>query len=149
VSVGPTNTQPTGTQPTNVGPVLRDLLTAEFFDGTARGEFLLRRCVNGHFSEPKAQQCSTCGSTELSWYPAAGQGRVISFAVAHNRVSGGQISLAILVIVEFDEGPWWWSQVVGAAADEVAVGSRVQVGFERYDELHELVPVFTLVRAGS
>jgi len=45
-----------------VGPVARDDATAEFFDGTAAGKLLLRRCDAGHFSEPAVAQCTTCGS---------------------------------------------------------------------------------------
>ena len=55
----------------SLGPVRRDDATAEFFDGTAAGQFLLRRCPAGHYSEPQAAQCTTCGRAELDWVPAA------------------------------------------------------------------------------
>ena len=113
-----------------VGPVERDDATAAFFDGTAAGQFLLRRCPAGHYSEPAAVQCTTCGTTELHWEPASGGATLISWAV-----TGG----IILVIAELDEGPWWWSQLAGSGA-EPAVGQRLQIAFAQSE--HEAVPVF-------
>ena len=56
-----------------VGPVARDAATKEFFDGTSRGEFLLRHCtVCDAVSAPQAQQCQACNSTDLGWEPASG-----------------------------------------------------------------------------
>ncbi len=69
----------------SVGPVVRDEATAEFFDGTAAGQFLLRRCPAGHFSEPPAAQCTTCGATDLHWSPAGGGATLVSWAVTWSR----------------------------------------------------------------
>jgi uncharacterized OB-fold protein len=74
----------------SVGPVVRDEATAAFFDGTAAGEFLLRHCPAGHFSEPAATQCTTCGSVELSWRAAAGLARLVSWTVSYGRAAEGE-----------------------------------------------------------
>ncbi len=113
-----------------VGPVERDDATAAFFDGTAAGQLLLRRCPAGHYSEPAAVQCTTCAATELHWEPASGGATLVSWAV-----TGG----ITLVIAELDEGPWWWSQLAESAA-EPAVGQRLQISFAQSE--HEAVPVF-------
>jgi len=129
-----------------VGPVTRDDITAEFFEGTAKGEFLLRRCPRGHFGEPSVRQCPVCGATELSWSPAAGSGTIVSFAVAHGRQTSERDAVrVVLAAVELEEGPWWYSQVVDADPEVVAIGARVNVEFRRVDDTHEAVPVFTLV----
>jgi uncharacterized protein len=65
----------------SVGPVDRDEATAEFFDAAAAGVFLLRRCPAGHWSEPPAAQCTTCGSTALRWEASAGGATLVSWAV--------------------------------------------------------------------
>jgi uncharacterized protein len=111
-----------------IGPVERDDATAAFFEGTAAGQFLLRRCPQGHFSEPAAVQCTTCATTELHWAPASGGATLVSWAVT---------ATTILVIAELDEGPWWWSQLAGS---EPAVGQRLQIAFAQSE--HEAVPVF-------
>ncbi len=128
-----------------VGPVDRDDATAEFFDGAAAGRFLLRRCPAGHFSEPPSAACTTCASTDLSWAPAAGGAALVSWAVVWGRASGDtEPSRTILVIGELDEGPWWWSQLVGADPADLAVGQRLRVEFPRAAAEHEAVPVFVL-----
>jgi uncharacterized protein len=119
-----------------VGPVERDDATAAFFDGTAAGQFLLRRCPVGHYSEPAAVQCTTCATTELHWEPASGGATLVSWAVTNS--AGARI---ILVIAELDEGPWWWSQLADSTAEPV-VGQRLQVGFAQSE--HESVPVLVL-----
>jgi len=131
-----------------VGPVIRDEATAEFFDGTAAGQLLLRCCPAAHYSEPAAAQCTTCGVTELHWAPAAGGAALVSWAVTDAKAAAGEQSKrTVLVIAELDEGPWWWSQLDGANADDLAVGLRLRVTFRRPSDEYEAVPVFVL--AGS
>lgn len=131
-----------------VGPVDRDAATAEFFDGTAAGKFLLRCCPDGHFSEPAAAQCTTCASTGLKWTAAAGGASLISWAVSWGRAGREQDQTAtVLVIAELDEGPWWWSQLVGvddAGRAGLAVGDRLAIAFIAADPDHPPVPVFEL-----
>jgi uncharacterized protein len=126
-----------------VGPVARDAATAEFFDGTAARRFLLRRCPAGHFSEPQATLCTTCASTDLDWAPAGGGATLVSWTVVWGRASGdAEPERTILAIGELDEGPWWWSQLVGADPASVGVGQRLRIEFQRAAGEHEAVPVF-------
>jgi uncharacterized protein len=128
-----------------VGPVDRDAATAEFFDGAAAGQFLLRRCPIGHFSEPPSAACTTCGSTDLDWAAAVGGATLVSWAVVWERATGDtEPNRTVLVIGEFDEGPWWWSQLVGADPASLAVGERLRVEFLQAAAEHEAVPVFAL-----
>jgi uncharacterized OB-fold protein len=126
-----------------VGAVNRDEQTAAFFDGTAVGQLLLRRCPAGHYSEPQAAQCSTCGRTDLEWAAAGGGASLVSWAVTRS----GETS-AVLVIAELDEGPWWWSQLTGAGSAGLTVGTRLRLAFARPDGAAdgepEAVPVFEL-----
>jgi uncharacterized protein len=128
-----------------VGPVDRDAATAEFFDGAAAGQFLLRRCPAGHFSEPPSAACPTCASTDLSWTAAAGGATLVSWAVVWERATDdAEPNRTVLAIGEFDEGPWWWSQLVDADPASLAVGQRLRVEFRRAAAEHEAVPVFAL-----
>ncbi|MDX3103776.1 Zn-ribbon domain-containing OB-fold protein [Nonomuraea angiospora] len=121
-----------------VGIVHRDAATAEFFDGTARGELLIRRCrACGAHSAPQARTCPRCASPELSWTAAAGTGLVVSWSVVH--VKGGPPF--VVGIVELDEEPWVQAQIVEVAPEDVYGGMRVRVAFER-PEGGESVPVF-------
>jgi uncharacterized protein len=123
-----------------VGPVDRDAATTEFFDGTAVGRLLLRRCARGHYSEPTAKQCTSCGSLDLDWSPAGGGASLVSWAVTWSKEG----LPTVLVIAELDEGPWWWSQLTAADPAQLAAGIRLRVAFSRPEEEHEAVPVFEL-----
>jgi uncharacterized OB-fold protein len=126
----------------SVGPVDRDEATAEFFDAAARGVFLLRRCPAGHWSEPPAAQCTTCGSTALRWEAAAGGATLVSWAVTWAAAEPGpELAATVLVIAELDEGPWWWSQLTAADPAGLAVGDRLVISFAA-EAGHEPVPVF-------
>ena len=127
-----------------VGPVTRDAATAEFFDGTAAGQFLLRHCTDcGALSTPQAAQCERCCSTALDWRPASGDAILVSWTVAHGRPdASGTASRTILGIAELAEGPWWWSQIADADTAQLRVGTPLRIIFRRYDAQHEAVPVF-------
>jgi uncharacterized protein len=132
----------------SVGPVVRDEATAEFFDGTAAGRLLLRRCPAGHVSEPAAAQCTTCAATNLASVPAGGGATLVSWAVSWSRpAEGEETRKTVLVIGELDEGPWWWTQLVGDTEPDAAAlapGRRLRIDFQRADAEHEAVPVFVL-----
>jgi uncharacterized OB-fold protein len=128
-----------------VGPVQRDEATAAFFDAAASGQFLLRRCPDGHSSEPQAAHCTTCGRTDLDWAPAGGGATLVSWAVTWGRASAdGEPDRTVLAIGELDEGPWWWAQLAGADPAELSVGQRLRIGFRSAGEEYEHVPVFIL-----
>ena len=125
--------------------VRRDAATAEFFDGTARGQVLLRHCTDGgELAEPDAAVCPNCESQQLGWQPAAGGAAVVSWAVVHHRSSDGQARQpSVVVIAQFDEGPFWWAEVLDAEPARMAAGQRLRLIFEQVPD-HETVPAFLL-----
>jgi uncharacterized protein len=135
-----------------VGPVTRDAATAEFFDGAAAGQFLLRHCtVCDALSAPQAAQCERCSATALDWRPASGNAMLVSWTVSHGKPGpSGEADRTILAIAELAEGPWWWSQVVDAGPARLAVGTPLRIRFHRHDAQSEAVPVFSpAVRPGD
>ena len=127
--------------------VSRDAATAEFFDGTARKEFLIRRCRQcSAASEPQTMQCEHCASIDLAWEPASGRAQVVSWSVVYGKPSlAGELSTTVIAVAELDEGPWWWSQVIDADPETIMVGQRLRIVFDRADhEDSETVPVFRL-----
>jgi len=128
-----------------VGPVARDAATAEFFDGTAAGRFLLRHCpACGAISAPQAAQCERCAATGLDWRPAAGDATLVSWTVAHGRPGTDPV---ILCIAELAEGPWWWSRIEDSTAQELRPGAPLRIAYRRHGPEDEAVPVF--VPAGA
>jgi uncharacterized OB-fold protein len=125
--------------------VRRDAATTEFFDGTARGQFLLRRCAGcGALAEPYVLRCPDCESAEMSWAPAAGGASVVSWSVVHHRAVGGEVTHpSVVVIGQLDEGPFWWAEVLDADPAELAAGRRLRLTFEHVPD-HEVVPAYRL-----
>jgi len=125
--------------------VRRDAATAEFFDGTARGEFLLRSCGDcGELAEPYVLRCPSCESVELGWTPARGGATVVSWAVVHHKPSDGTARPpSVVAIAQLDEGPFWWAEVLGADPVGLSPGRRLRMTFETVPD-HEVVPAFRL-----
>lgn len=113
--------------------------TAEFQAAAAEGRFLLRYSeASGRYYPPHADP-GLEPQTTLVWKPAAGTGKIVSWVVEHGR--GPPPVLTVVVIVELDEGPWWWGRLVGADPRAVATGDRVTVDFEKTPQ-DVLIPVF-------
>ena len=127
-----------------VGPVARNAATGTFFDGTSQGRFLLRRCrPSGHWCRPQAEVCAECGSTDFDDAAASGRVRLVSWAVVPARPHGDRPPGApeIPAIVEFAEGPWWWSKLVDADPSMLYEGMPLRLLFESAQG-GEAVPVF-------
>jgi uncharacterized OB-fold protein len=90
----------------SVGVVRADERSAEFLAGAARGELMIRRCDGcAGWLAPSASGCPGCGeNATLSWVPARGLGRLVSWAVVRPKRDDGP--LAVPALVELDEGPW-------------------------------------------
>jgi uncharacterized OB-fold protein len=127
-------------------PVKRDTSAAEFLDGAARGEFLIRRSrTTGELLGPQIV-IDSAGSTDLEWVPASGRGTVVSWTVSYRKpVDGEQRPDSVLAIIELAEGPWWWCELLDADPERMRAGLPVEVAFVRPDGSAETVPVFRVV----
>ena len=127
-----------------LSPVVRDEASGEFFDGTARGVLLLRRClVCAHVRAPEVPMCTDCLSEAFEWTAAAGTGHLESWVVLHAkpRLDETTPDPRIIATVELVEGPWITSALMGVDPDSVVDGMTVVVAFER-PEGSEAIPVF-------
>jgi uncharacterized OB-fold protein len=123
--------------------VRRDQATVEFFDGTARGDFLLVK--DTRTGEVLAPQFDTTVDPErYVRVPAAGTGTVVSWAVVHERGADGSADRVPVGIVELDEGPWWWTSITGVDPGDDLLGRRVRVAFEKVGD-GETIPYFTAI----
>lgn len=104
-----------------MGIIRADERSAPFFDAAARDVLLIKRCARcGRWLDPGAAGCAGCGDTDPRWAPAAGRGRLISWAVlpAGKPGAAGPATApeapAVLALVELDEGPWLRTRLEGA-----------------------------------
>lgn len=108
----------------SIPAVARDEATGEFFDATAKGVYLIRRCVpHAHASKPQAIQCSICASEDLLWEAASGEAKLISWAVLP--------TASVVAIAELKEGPWMWATLLCDNPAELQEGMALRVAFER------------------
>jgi uncharacterized protein len=123
--------------------ITRDRVSAPFFDGTARGVLLLRRCDDcGRHSAPRTLTCPVCHSARLAWDPAQGTGTLASWTVVHHRPADGvPNSRTIAGLVQLDEGPWLHARIDGIDPSRLRAGLALTVAFERPVD-GEAVPVF-------
>ena len=92
--------------------------------------------------------CPQCWSDQLEWVDSAGLGTVHSFSIVHRAPTPdfGAKTPYVIAMIELEEGPRMFTNVVGEGAHSVSLGDRVRVTFEdRGDDFK--VPQFQRVLA--
>ena len=89
-----------------------------------------RACGARHFM-PR-HLCPQCWSDELAWEESRGDGTVHSFSVVHRAPTPefSQNTPYVIAMVDLDEGPRMFANVIGQDALGVTIGDRVRVAFE-------------------
>jgi uncharacterized OB-fold protein len=108
----------------------------------AEGRFILQHCKQCsacRFSP--ALVCATCGSSELAWQEASGQGTVYSTTTVREREGSYDVSL-----VDLAEGARMMSRVEGVDPQQVRIGMKVVA---RIVQEPEPVVVFTPVEGAG
>jgi hypothetical protein len=120
-----------------------DAASQPFFDGTAKGQYLLRYCnVCQRHLGPAAEVCDSCFGNELEWRESSGKGSIYSFVLNHQVIHPGFKDLApySVIVVELAEGPRVTSTYDGPN-EEIEVDLPVKVTFEDLGSV--TVPKFT------
>ena len=116
-----------------------------FWDGTRDEQLLVQRCARcTHLRYPISRYCPDCLEERHEWVPLSGRGQVYSSIVFHqvyDKAFAGDVPYNVSLI-QLDEGPRMFSNVVGVPPGEVAVGDRVRVVFDRVTE-EITIPRFT------
>jgi hypothetical protein len=115
-----------------------------FWTAAEQGRLSVQRCLDcGHLRFPVQSLCPRCLSSRLEWTELSGRGEVFASIVYHRAFHPAYRGDTPynLVIVQLDEGPRMFSNVVGEDAGAVAVGDRLDVVFDQVaDHIH--VPRF-------
>ncbi len=110
--------------------------TEPFWQGCGRSQLLLQRCSSCHsLRHPPSPICGSCLSPDNEWVPASGDGTVYSFVIVRESLRGWKFTVPYVVaIIELAEGPHMLSNVTGISPEQVQIGLRVGVFFERVNE---------------
>lgn len=109
--------------------------TKPFWDGARAGKLMLQLCKDTqrfqHYPRPVSIYT---GSRNLEWREVSGNGRIYACTIV--RVPGpgleGRVPLSVATI-ELDEGVRIIANIVGSNPDEVAIGKRVVLAWDRLD----------------
>ncbi len=104
-----------------------------FYEGARRHELMLMRCRNCHaWRLPSRPRCPDCWSTDTDWAQASGHGVLHSFGIMHQKLHPAFADQTPyqFAVVELDEGPRIFSQVVGVSGQDLRVDMPLQVLFD-------------------
>jgi uncharacterized OB-fold protein len=120
-----------GVMPTPTLPAITTL-TRPYWDAATQGRLLLPRCnaCGRHFFRPEVA-CSHCFATDWQWVEATGRGTLYSYSVVHRAPAPGFQVPLVLAIVELEEGPCVFSNLVGCGIADIQIGMPLQVRFEQ------------------
>jgi len=119
--------------------------TRPFWDGARSEQLRLQQCARcGHIRYPISRTCPECLEEGHEWVPLSGRGEVWSSIVFHqvyDKAFADDVPYNVSLI-QLDEGPRMFSNVVGVPPSDVQVGDRVRVVFDPVTE-EVTLPRFT------
>jgi uncharacterized OB-fold protein len=110
--------------------------TKPFWEGARAGKLMLQFCTDTqrfqHYPRPVSIYT---GSRNLEWREVSGNGRIYACTIV--RIPGpgveGRPPLSVAT-VELDEGVRIITNIIGSNPDEVAIGRRVVLAWDRLDD---------------
>ncbi len=122
------------TTPRKLGPdeLFTDPRDDEFWEGVRRGELLLFQCGTcGTYYWPATSCLNDCGMESMRWVPASGKGVLHTFTVYYRALNPGRKDDVPynVAVVELEEGPFMFSNVVGVENEALEVGMRLEAVF--------------------
>lgn len=104
-----------------------------FWQAAQQGTLMLQKCGEcGHIRYPINHVCPRCLSDRLDWVALSGRGTVYSSIVFH-QVYHQAFALDVpynVSLIQLEEGPRMFSNVVGMPPSDVKVGDAVTVTFD-------------------
>ena len=110
-------------------------LSKPFWDAARNHKLVIQEC-----NKCKNKQwfprpwCIECGSRDLDWIQVSGRGNVYSFTIIRKvirNLPAFQDDIPFLIgLIELEEGPRMYSNIVDCSLDEAEIGMKVEVIFE-------------------
>jgi uncharacterized OB-fold protein len=115
--------------------------TEGFWKGGEHGELRIARCQTcGWWLHPPLPLCRQCHGRDIQWEKTSGRGTVWSFTINRYKWAAGMEPPYVIAEVELDEQDGLRVLTSLVDCDEVEVGMKVGVRFERTGDVW--VPVF-------
>jgi len=109
--------------------------SAYFWEGARKGELRIQFCnACGALRHPPGPACPACGALDRGYVVASGVGTVFSHVVhRHPPVPGKELPI-VIALLDLDEGVRMGGEVREVAPEEIAIGMRLRVDWERVDD---------------
>jgi uncharacterized OB-fold protein len=116
--------------------LMADDIDLPFWEGCRDHEFRVHRCgVCGRANWPAAA-CVEHGASSGRWVAASGLGHVHTYTIIHQvyaPIYTDQVPY-VVAVVKLEEGPFFYTDLLGCDADSVAVGLPVEVEYEDLED---------------
>ncbi len=106
-----------------------------FWEGTQKGELRIQSCNTcGALRHPPGPACPSCGALDRGYVVASGVGTVFSYVVhRHPPVPGKELPI-VIALIDLDEGVRMVGELADVADEQIEIGMRLRVDFNRVDE---------------
>lgn len=120
--------------------------TAPFWDALKEHKLKLQRCTDCKtYSYPPLPMCSNCNSFNNEWVESKGLGKIYSWIIVNRPFHPYFVDVPHnIVLVELEEGPRLFSNLLDVAPEDIHDGMPVKVDFIDVDDgfsLHQFRPV--------
>ncbi len=133
--------------PNRPQPKFPEPITQPFWDAAKEGKLTYQTCDDCKevvFTPRK--HCTACGSASLTWQESKGEGTVYTYSVVRQNRMPAFVELGAYSVayVDLDEGFRIFTGVVGVEnpVEDIKIGMRVKVEFEKQDEGEYPIPLF-------
>lgn len=122
-------------------------ITQAYWDAAKENRLVIQQCnsCGKHQFYPR-EFCTSCLSEDIKWVESSGKGRVYTYTINRRPANAGMSEKVPYVVaaIDLDEGVRMIANIVDKPVEQVKIGSRVEVRFEKLDDEITL-PQFTLV----
>ena len=115
-----------------------------FWQGTKQHKLLVQKCKNCGAQYFAASYCIECDvgftspwAENMEWVEASGKGKVFTFTIVH-RVYNPAFKDDVphnIAIIELDEGPLMFGNIVECKNEDIKVGMPVEVVFDDVNDI--------------
>lgn len=118
---------------------IRDDLNRAYWDGAQEGKLVIQRCPACQtYIHPPREMCTVCWHEPLEPTEVSGKGSIYSWSVMHSRGNPGfedRLPYAVLIVeLAEQQNVRIVGNLVGSRPDELAIGTPMQVVFEKVND---------------
>lgn len=117
-------------------------LNAPYWEAARKHKLRIQKCRDcGQWSADFSRLCMNCGHEALEWTEASGQGTVWSYGIFHKSYFPSFVKDAPynVAIVQLDEGPRVYTNLVGVSNDAIRIGMPVRTFFDDVTDTATLI----------